>query len=344
MSGSPGVLSTPMSARHRLLALGLLLSLPLLGLFSLAVGSKPVAWATVLDAVRAFDPTQPDHLLVIHLRLPRLLIGLLVGAALGAAGLLIQAVTRNALADPGILGVNAGASLGVVAAMALFGQLNMGLQIFAAMVGAFVAGTAVMALAGAGTVRSSPTRIVLAGVAVSAVLLSLSQLVMINSTDQVFDHYRNWVVGALEGRGPDVLLTTLPFVLAGLALALYVASHLDALGLGQDMGLALGVHRPLTLGLSLLAIVLLAGAATAAVGPIAFLGLIAPHLARALVGPNHRRLLGWSVLLAIFTLLLADIAGRVLAPPADLGAGLMVALIGGPFFVMLARRDRLSDL
>lgn len=329
---------------RRLIASALLLGLVLLSAASLALGSKPVPWATVVNALRAFDPSNPDHLLVVHLRLPRLLTGLLVGTALGAAGLLIQAATRNALADPGILGVNAGASLAVVTGLALFGRLAMGLQILAAMVGAFVAGLFVLGLAGAGGVRTSPTRIVLAGVAVSAVCLSFSQLVMVNSIDQVFDHYRNWVVGALEGRDLDVLQATLPFVVLGLALAIHVAGHLDALGLGTDMGTALGVHRHRILGLSLLAIVLLAGAATAAVGPIAFLGLIAPHLARALVGPNHRRLLRWSMLLAVFTLVLADVAGRVLAPPADLGAGLMVALIGGPFFVILARRDRLTDL
>ncbi len=339
-------LSERAPAALRRLWLGAALWLGLLGLSvaALGVGTKPIAWGTVVEAVRAFDPTQSDHLLVVHLRLPRLLIGLLVGAALGASGLLMQAVTRNALADPGILGVNAGASLAVVALMALLGQVPMGVQIMAAMAGALAAGLAVLALSGAGTVRASPTRIVLAGVAVSAVCLSFSQLVIVNSVDQVFDHYRNWVVGALEGRDLDVLLASLPFVGVGLALAVYVADHLDALGLGPDLGSALGVHRGRILGLSLLAIVLLAGAATAAVGPIAFLGLMAPHLARAWVGPNHRLLLRWSVLLAMFTLVLADVAGRVLLHPADLGAGLMVALIGGPFFVMLSRRDRLSDL
>lgn len=342
---TPGRERSGLALRHRRLVSGaLLLGLLLLSVAGLALGSKPVPWDTVVDALRAFDPDNPDHLLVVHLRLPRLLTGLLVGAALGAAGLLIQAVTRNALADPGILGVNAGASLTVVAALALFGQLSMGVQILAAMVGAFLAGLVVLGLAGAGGVRSSPTRIVLAGVAVSAVCLSFSQLVMLNSIDQVFDHYRNWVVGALEGRDLDVLRTTLPLVTVGLVLAMYVAGHLDALGLGADLGTALGVNRHRILGLSLLAIVLLAGASTAAVGPIAFLGLIAPHLARVVVGPNHRLLLRWSMLLAVFTLLLADVTGRVLAPPADLGAGLMVALIGGPFFVLLARRDRLTDL
>jgi ABC-type Fe3+-siderophore transport system permease subunit len=330
--------------QRRLIATLLLLGLVLLSVAALAVGSKPVPWDTVMDALRAFDPENPDHLLVVHLRLPRLLMGLLVGTALGAAGLLIQAVTRNPLADPGILGVNAGASLAVVVSLALFGQMAMGVQILMAMLGAFLAGLVVLGLAGAGTARSSPTRIVLAGVAVSAVCLSFSQLVILNSVDQVFDHYRNWVVGTLEGRDYGVLQTTFPFVLVGLALALYVADHLDALGLGQDLGSALGVHRNRILGLSLLAIVLLAGAATSAVGPIAFLGLVAPHLARALVGPSHWLLLRWSVLLSVFTLLLADVLGRVLSPPADLGAGLMVALIGGPFFIMLARRDRLTDL
>jgi iron complex transport system permease protein len=332
------------AARPLLLAAVLWLGLLALSVAALGVGTKSIPWATVVDAVLAFDPGHPDHLLVVHLRLPRLLTGLLVGAALGAAGLLIQAVTRNALADPGILGVNAGASLAVVATLALLGQVHMGVQILSAMGGALAAGLVVLALSGAGTVRASPTRIVLSGVAVSAVCLSFSQLVIVNSVDQVFDHYRNWVVGALEGRDLEVLLASLPFVVAGLALAVYVAGHLDALGLGSDLGAALGVNRHRILGLSLLAIVLLAGAATAAVGPISFLGLMAPHLARAVVGPNHRRLLRWSVLLAMFTLVLADVLGRVLLHPADLGAGLMVALVGGPFFVVLSRRDRLSDL
>lgn len=334
----------PAVRRRGGLAAALLLGLLLLSAAGLGLGAKPVPWATVVDALGAFDADNPDHLLVVHLRLPRMLTGLLVGAALGAAGLLMQAVSRNALADPGLLGVNAGASLAVVAALALFGPLAMGVQILAAMGGALLAGLLVLGLAGAGSERSGPVRVVLAGVAVSAVCLSFSQLVMVNSTDQVFDHYRNWVVGALEGRDLEVLQASAPFVGLGLALALHVAGPLDALGLGAELGGALGVHRPRVLGLALLAIVLLAGAATAAAGPIAFLGLIAPHLARALVGPNHRLLLRWSVLLAAFTLLLADVAGRVLAPPADLGAGLMVALLGGPFFVMLARRDRLTDL
>lgn len=331
-------------SHRRVIAVLLLLGLLPLSVASLALGSKPVPWATVVEALRAFDPHNADHLLVVHLRLPRLLTGTLVGAALGAAGLLIQAVTRNALADPGLLGVNAGAGLAVVAALALFGPLAMGVQILVAMGGAFLAGLVVLGLAGAGGVRSSPTRVVLAGVAVSAVCLSFSQLIMVNSIDQVFDHYRNWVVGALEGRDLDVLKTTLPFGVAGLALGVFVVGHLDALSLGADLGSALGVHRHRILGLSLLAIVMLAGASTAAVGPIAFLGLIAPHLARTLVGPNHGLLLRWSMLLAVFILLLADVLGRVLTPPADLGAGLMVALVGGPFFVILARRDRLTDL
>ncbi|MDT7839054.1 FecCD family ABC transporter permease [Aquabacterium sp. OR-4] len=326
------------------LALALAAVIALLAAASLLVGAKPVPWADVLQALRAFDAGNPDHLLVVHLRLPRLLTGLLVGAALGAAGLLIQAVTRNVLADPGILGVNAGASLAVVAALALFGPLALAEQMLVAMLGALLAGGVVLALSGGQGARSSPSRVVLAGVAVSAVCLSFSQLIMLNSADQVFDHYRSWVVGALEGRDLPLLLATLPFVAMGLALAVWVAGQLDALSLGQDLGMALGVNRPRVLGLSLLAIVVLAGAATAAVGPIAFLGLVAPHLARAVVGPNHRRLLRWSMLLGMLTLLLADVAGRVIAPPADLGAGLMVALIGGPFFIVLARRDRLTEL
>lgn len=332
------------SQRRTGLAIALTTGVLVLAVASLVVGAKPVPWASVVQALRAFDEANPDHLLVVHLRLPRLLTGVLVGAALGAAGLLIQAVTRNALADPGILGVNAGASLAVVAALATAGPMALAGQILVAMFGALMAGGVVLALAGAGAARSSPTRVVLAGVAVTAVCLSFSQLIMVNSADQVFDHYRSWVVGALEGRDLALLQATLPFVVVGLALAIWVAGHLDALSLGKEVGTALGVNRPLVLGLSLLAIVMLAGAATAAVGPIAFLGLVAPHLARAVVGPNHRRLLRWSMLLGIATLLLADVAGRVIAPPADLGAGLMVALIGGPFFIALARRDRLTEL
>ncbi|QLF94068.1 iron ABC transporter permease [Pseudomonas sp. ABC1] len=310
---------------------------------SVCIGTRWIAPGVAWEALVAFDPGNDEHLLVRHLRLPRTLLALLVGCALGVAGVVMQALTRNPLADPGLLGVNAGAALGVVVAVAFFGVLDVAGHLFFGMSGAALAGVAVYLLGG---LRQSidPVRVVLAGAALSVVLLALTQIITLNSDEAVFDQFRHWAVGSLQGRGHAVLVPVSLLVVAGLLLALGLARVLDTLALGDDLGKALGANPPLVWALAALVIVGLAGTATAAAGPISFVGLTAPHLARFLCGANHRRVLPCAMLLSATLLLLADCLGRVVAPPGEVGVGIMVALLGGPFFVVLVRRRRIVQL
>lgn len=307
---------TPLARRHtwRLL-LACALAIALLAPLSLMMGARPLSLTTVRQALAAFDPLDSAHLMVRHLRLPRTLLALAAGAALGAAGALMQTLTRNPLADPGLLGVNAGAALAIAAATAL----------------GIVHGPAAQLLAGLGGAA-------LAGAAMSAILFAATQIITVNSDDRVFDQFRHWVVGSLQGRSGAVLAVVLPATVTGVALALAWGRTLDALALGRDLGTTLGARPYLAWSGAAAAIVLLAGAATAAAGPLAFIGLAAPHLARHACGSAHRRLIPCAALVGACLLLAADTLGRMIVPPDEISAGIMAALLGGPLFVALARR------
>ena len=324
--------------RRRLRAWGLLagaLLLALAALASLALGSRPVPLAVTLDALQAVDPHDDRHLVVRELRLPRTLVALLAGAALGVAGALMQALTRNPLAEPGLLGINAGAALAVIVGVALFDLASMGQYLGCAFLGAGLAGIAVFLLGQARETGTNPVRLVLAGAGLS---------VMLNAPPEVFDRFRHWAAGSLSGSGFALLGWPGLAIGAGLAAAFALAARLNALALGQEIGQALGVDLRLTWLLACLAVMLLAGAATALAGPIAFVGLVAPHLARLLAGPDQRWILPFSALIAAGLLLGADILGRLLAAPAEIAAGIVALLLGGPAFIVLVRRFRLSRL
>ena len=339
--------ATPLSCRRLapagsyllLLAAGLLLLL-LLSLASITVGSRELSLATVADAFFAFDPGRSEHLLLRHLRLPRALLAVVVGCALGMAGAVMQALTRNPLADPGLLGVNAGATLAIVAAIATWGITDMADYMWFGLLGASGAGAAVYLLGG---VRSglNPVRLVLAGAALSVVLLALTQIITVNSDDAIFDQFRHWAVGSLQGRSYEVLVPAAVLILVTLSCGLLLCRALDALSLGEDVAQALGVSPRRLWCVCAAVVIVLSGVATAAVGPVSFLGLAAPHLARLWVGPEHRRLLPLSMLIAALLMVAADTLGRVVAHPDEVGVGIMVALIGGPFFIVLVRRWRL---
>jgi len=331
-------------ARKRLaglLALGLLLC----GLVPLStmVGSHAIAPSTVWQAILAFDPSNSDHLLVVHLRIPRTLLAIVVGMGLGVAGAIMQALTRNPLADPGLFGVNAGAAAAVATAIAFFGTGSVVAYMGYGLCGAALAGLAIYVL---GDLRheASPERVVLAGAALSVVLLSLTQIILINSDEQVFNQFRHWTVGSLQGRGYAVLGPVSLLTLFGLGIALLLARSLDAMALGQDLSRALGTNPAFVWSAASVAIIVLAGAATAAAGPIIFIGLTAPHLARFITGPSHRWLLPYAMAIAATLMVAADILGRVIVPPGEVGVGIMVALMGGPFFVALVRRRRVARL
>jgi iron complex transport system permease protein len=313
---------------------------------SIAIGTKAIPLGTVWDALdgRIADASRAEDLTIIQdLRIPRTLLGIAAGVALGLAGALMQALTRNPLADPGILGINAGAAAAVVLAIRMLGVASLTGYIWFAFAGAAGAFVVVYLLGTRGRSGASPERLALAGAAVGAALLAITNAVALLDVT-TFDRYRLWVVGGLAGRDMDVVLGVLPFIVAGALLALVLGPSLNVIALGEDTARALGANLARTRVLSAIAITLLCGGATAAVGPIAFVGLAVPHLARALVGPDQRWLLPYSLILAPALLLLADVAGRVVARPGELQAGLVTAFIGAPIFLAVILRRRIVPL
>ncbi len=327
-------------------ATGLLAATGLLGivcLASLAVGSKAVPLRDVLDAFFAYDAGSDAHAIVRDLRVPRTVLGVLVGGGLGAAGALMQGVTRNPLAEPGILGVNAGAALAVVLAIQFAGASSIVVYAAVALVGA--AGASVLVFALGGTARSGPTpvRLALAGAVLTTLLTSLTSAVLVFDASTL-DEFRFWAVGSLAGRDPQVVLSVLPFIGSGLVIAFSCARSLDALALGDDVARGLGHDVARARLIAGAGFVLLAGGAVAAAGPIAFVGLAVPHLARAAVGPDHRWVIPYSVVLGAAMLLASDVVGRVIARPAEVQAGVVAAVVGVPVFLWIVRRGRTVGL
>ncbi|HWK26474.1 MAG TPA: iron chelate uptake ABC transporter family permease subunit [Solirubrobacter sp.] len=310
-------------------------------LASLAIGARSIPPGDVVHALLHGGST-PDDAIVRGLRVPRTLLGIAVGAALGVGGALMQALTRNPLADPGLLGVNAGASTAVVVALAL-GLAGAASSVWFAFAGAAIASTAVYAIGSAGRGGATPVRLALAGVAITAALTAIIYGVAL--TDQrLLQRYDFWAVGSLSGRDRTQLEAVAPFIALGIVLALALARGLNALALGDEAARALGARVGRTRIGGAVAVTLLCGAATAAAGPMYFLGLTVPHAARALCGPDQRWVLSYSALLGAALMLVADVIGRVLVRPGELQAGVMMAVIGTPLFIALVRRKRIAAL
>ncbi len=313
---------------------GLALSLLLLGLvagLSVAIGAKQLSPAEVWQGL--LRPDSPEYAVVHRMRLPRTLLGLVAGAALGVAGAVTQAVTRNPLGDPGLLGINAGASAAVATATAVLG-MTAG-DIWYALLGAAVVTVAVHAVGGGRA--ATPARLALAGAALNAVLYSYVSAVMLLDAASL-ERLRFWTVGSLADARADTVLRVLPFVVAGLLIALATARPLDALALGDDAARALGARPGLVRAAATAAITLLSGAATAACGPLVFVGLLVPHLVRALTGPDLRWLLPYCAVLAPVLLLAADVTARLLGRPGELQVGTVTAVLGGVLFLHLVQR------
>ncbi|MFJ9564469.1 FecCD family ABC transporter permease [Streptomyces fuscichromogenes] len=314
------------------------LAVALVAVLSLAVGTRAMPPATVFDAL-LHGGSAPDALVVRSLRLPRTEVGLTAGAALGLAGAALQAVTRNPLADPGILGLSQGAAAGVVLAIVLGGSGHgFGAYVWYAFTGAVLAACLVYGVAARGRGGASPVKLALAGTALSAMTAGATTVVL-TSSSATLDQFRFWQVGALSGRDAGTVVRMLPFLAAGAVLVLSCARGLDALALGDETARALGHRVHLVRGCAALGATLLTASAVAAAGPIAFVGLVAPHLARRLVrGGGHGRLLPLSALLGAGLLLTSDVLGRVVRAPAEVPAGVMTALVGVPVLVALVRR------
>ncbi|WP_227425578.1 FecCD family ABC transporter permease [Pengzhenrongella sicca] len=304
---------------------------------SVAVGSKTVPLGEVWSAWLHPDDSYASA--VVASRLARTQLGLLAGAALAVAGAVIQGLTRNPLGDPGILGVNAGASASVVLVTAGLGA-TAGRSVWAAIPGALVA-AAVVYLIGSGGPRgrATPVRLVLAGAAISAVLAALVQAVALAQPD-VFNSYRFWVVGSLAGRPEGTVGRVLPFVAVGLVFALLLPRSLNALALGDESATALGLRTGRTRALGAASATLLAASAVAAVGPVGFVGLAVPHVVRSFAGSDHRWLLPYCALLGPVLLLGSDVLGRVVARPGEIMVGVVTAFVGAPFLIAAVRQGR----
>jgi iron complex transport system permease protein len=332
-------------ATRRARILGLLvaaLGLVMIVLASLAIGSVEIGLAQVIGAFVAGDDSDAQ-LIVRELRLPRTLVGIAVGVGLGLAGAVMQAVTRNPLAEPGILGVNAGASLAVVLAIAVLGIGDARGYVWFAFGGAALATIAVYALGSVGSPRAAPVRVALAGAVLAAVLGSLTTAVLLVDA-RTLDQFRFWIVGSIAGRDIGTLAVVMPFLVAGAAIALASGRALNALSLGDEIARSLGQRVAMVRTVATLAEVLLTGAVVAVAGPIGFVGLAAPHAARALAGADHRWVMAYAALLGACLVLFADIVGRVIARPGEVEVGIMTALLGAPLFIVLVRRPRLAEV
>ena len=323
---------------RRALVLGLVVGVGILFVSlgaSVRFGAAEVGTGDVISAFTDYDGSEED-LIIRTLRVPRALIAALVGASLGVAGALMQGLTRNPLAEPGILGINAGAALAVVGAVFLFGASSLTTYALLAFVGAAVAWAVVYSLGSLGRGGMSPMKLTVAGAALEALLTSLMLAILILS-QRTLEEIRFWLAGSVAGRDLGLLLQVLPYALAGLLLAFALGRGITTLALGEDVATGLGQRTAWTKLGAAVAVVLLAGSSVSVAGPIVFAGLVAPHLARFLVGVDYRWVLPYAALLGAILLLGADIAGRVVLRPQELPVGVTVALVGAPLFIYLVR-------
>ncbi|GAB2518621.1 FecCD family ABC transporter permease [Nocardiopsis aegyptia] len=328
----------------RVRMLWLLVSLAVLAaimLASVAWGSRIVGADDVLAALGGSDETIEQA--AVTKRIPRTLLAVAVGAALGLSGGVMQGVTRNPLADPGILGVNMGASLAVVTGVVYFGLAAPNSYIWVAIAGAAAAAAFVYTVGSLGRGGATPLKLALAGAATSAAFASLVRAVVLPRND-VAGGFQLWQIGGVGGASFDNITHVLPFLLAGLVLSLGSARALNSLALGDDLAAGLGERVALVRATAAVGAVLLCGAATAVAGPIAFVGLVVPHVCRLLVGVDHRWLLPFSALLGAALLTAADVIGRIVARPSEVEVGIVTALIGAPAFIYIVRRQKVRAL
>ncbi len=300
------------------------------------LGAADITPATVLDTFFAYDDTEFDHLVIRTVRLPRVLAGVIVGGSLAVAGAIMQGLTRNPLASPGILGINAGAAFTVVLAVYVLGSPPLSTYAVFALIGATLAAVFVYALGSMGRGGATPLRLTLAGVILTAFLSSFTTALLITDQDTL-DQIRFWTVGSLAGREWNLLRQTSPYMLVGTLGALLIARQITTISLGEDVAVGLGQDTRLVKALAAVTVVLTAGGAVALAGPIGFVGLVAPHLVRFVVGVDYRWILPYSALVGAFLVIGGDMVGRTIIRPQELPVGVMMALLGAPFFVYLAR-------
>lgn len=309
---------------------------------SVLIGNYAVTIDDVIAAVSGPPETDLDRI-VRHIRIPRTVAGILAGAALGIAGAVMQGITRNPLAGPGILGINSGAALAVVIAMTFLGVTTAAGYVWFAFAGAAVAAVFVYALGSLGLGGATPVKLALAGAAFTAFVGAITSAITLFDATTLED-FRFWVVGSLTRADGTSLTAVAPFIAAGICAAVVTSRTLNVLALGDEMARSLGTRLWSARLAAAVAVVLLAGGATAIAGPIGFIGLVVPHIARLITGPDYRWIMAWTVVLAPTLLLLADILGRILVSPQQLQVGIVTGLAGAPVFLYLVRNRKVSGL
>jgi iron complex transport system permease protein len=323
---------------HSLRLLGLGISILLLLsclLLSITFGAADIDPNTVWQALTAFNGST-NHLIITTVRLPRAVIALIVGAALAVAGSLMQGLTRNPLADPGILGISAGAVLAVVMTTFFFGTVSVQVYTWVAFAGSAIAAIAVYILGSVGRGGMTPLKLILAGAVLAYLMSALTTGILILS-QRTLDEIRFWLAGSVAGRDLNILLQVLPYVLIGLVIAFGMGKQITALTLGEDIAKGLGLRTGWVKAIASVVVVLLAGSAVALAGPIGFIGLVVPHIVRFWVGVDYRWILPYAAVWGAILLSLADLAARLVIRPQELPVGIMMALLGAPFFIYLAR-------
>jgi iron complex transport system permease protein len=316
------------------LVLGLLI-LSICLVYSVTLGAAEIPLDKILASFVTFDGSY-DHLVIQTVRLPRSLIAILVGSALAVSGALMQGLTRNPLADPGILGIQSGAALAVVAAIFIFGSSSMNVYTIVAFLGAGVTAILVYFLGSLGRGGPTPLNLTVAGAALTALISSLTTAILIVS-QRTLEEIRFWLAGSLAGRDTNMFFQALPFIGLGLVVAFALGRQITTMSLGEDVAKGLGQQTAWVKIVTAISVVLLAGSSVAIAGPIGFIGLVVPHIVRFFIKADYRWILPYSAVLGAILLLVADIASRVLLKPQELPVGVMTALVGAPFFVYLAK-------
>lgn len=311
-------------------------------LASLALGSRSIGPKEVVDAL-IHAGNDSFNALVVRERIPRTVFSIIAGASLGVSGALMQAITRNPIADPSILGVNTGASLFVVSGIAFFHISTAGEYIWFALAGAAITAVFVYKIGSMGSGGATPIKLALAGAATSAALSSLVSAVILPRTE-VMNAFRFWQVGSTSGASWEGILTVSPFLAAGLIIGILSAPALNALALGDDVATGLGVKIGMVRIFGALAGVLLCGATTALAGPIGFVGLMIPHTMRLICGPDMKYIVPMSAIGGAILLTVSDVIGRLIGHPGELEAGIVTAFFGAPILILIAMRAKVRSL
>lgn len=321
-------------------SLASLLLFALLGAFCFALhiswGAKSIPLSTVFDAIVNFDNTLFDHIVIRDVRLPRAIFASLAGSALAVAGAMMQGVTRNPMAEPGILGISSGASFAVVLVIGFWGIISPSQIPFVAAVGATITSALVWMIASSASSGATPLILVLSGSVVAAFLSALITIINLMDSD-AFQNLRVWLSGSLAGRDPAVLVWTLPWMAIGFVTAFGIARQITALSMGDDIASGLGVNTKRIRSLCLIAIIALTAGAVALAGPLGFIGLVIPHIIRLFGGHDYGVIIPYSAILGAIYLLLIDIGSRVIFAPMEISTGIMTAALGAPFFIWLVR-------